>query len=445
MTPGKDIELLREGIAAAQAGDSVRGYTLVERASRLAPDNEMAWLWLASLATDPALAKSALEKVLQLNPGHEKARVWLAKLDERVPRKESASENHSRPNGHNLGSVSRPATAANGSHDGSAALVCPFCSHHHSSKPIRCGHCLALLSVIDLDSFFAEIGQRDKMADSELLSSAIDRLEDTAVETRRAGDYWTLGLAHLNLRQYEMALAHFTAACDLRPEDEELRAPVVDLRRRIESLKSEIGNLGTKPVETEALEQELLEQDRRESGSSEHRINGDGNADISPVLNRKVEDTKTRRVRAGAKEDHAGTEPIATSKKSEEMTKVVLVVDDSPTVRKLVAMTLEKQSYRVMVAADGMEGLAKLQEAVPDLILLDINMPHLDGYKLSRVIKDNDLTRDVPVVMLSGNDGFFDKVRGRMAGAIDYITKPVEPSRLLRSVDKHFATTIAAG
>ena len=115
----------------------------------------------------------------------------------------------------------------------------------------------------------------------------------------------------------------------------------------------------------------------------------------------------------------------------------VLVVDDSPTVRKLVNITLKKQRYQVVSAADGMEALGKLNDALPDLILLDITMPRMDGYQLCKIIKGNKEIQHIPVIMLSGKDGFFDKVRGRMAGSTEYMTKPFKPKMLLQVVGKH--------
>lgn len=133
----------------------------------------------------------------------------------------------------------------------------------------------------------------------------------------------------------------------------------------------------------------------------------------------------------------AAAAPEKPEKSEPVMPRTVLVVDDSPTVRKIVAITLERQGYRVLTAPGGMEGLAKLNEAIPDLILLDINMPQMDGYQLCKLIKSNGVTKHVPVVMLSGKGGFFNKVRGRMAGATEYLTKPFEPAALLQVVDKH--------
>lgn len=118
----------------------------------------------------------------------------------------------------------------------------------------------------------------------------------------------------------------------------------------------------------------------------------------------------------------------------------ILVVDDSPTIRKLVSMTLESRGYCVVVACDGVDGLAKMQEGIPDLILSDISMPRLDGYQFCKVVKSNKETKHIPVIMLSGNDGLFDKVRGKMAGSANYITKPFEPNHLVKEIEKFVKT-----
>ena len=116
---------------------------------------------------------------------------------------------------------------------------------------------------------------------------------------------------------------------------------------------------------------------------------------------------------------------------------LVMAVDDSSTVRKVVNLTLERNGYRVMTAADGMEALALLNDHTPHLILLDITMPRMDGYQVCKVIKQNPYTKAIPVVMLSGNDGFFDKMKGKLAGATDYLTKPFKEEALLAALKKH--------
>ncbi|MCD9186780.1 MAG: response regulator [Pyrinomonadaceae bacterium] len=134
---------------------------------------------------------------------------------------------------------------------------------------------------------------------------------------------------------------------------------------------------------------------------------------------------------------------VADIKKQEEIQeaqpkgRTILVVDDSATVRKLISGKLEKCGHEVVCAVDGMDALAKLNEIVPDLILLDITMPRMDGYQVCKLIRNNQATKDIPVVMISGKDGFFDKVRGRMAGTTGYITKPFGPETLMKALDAY--------
>lgn len=120
--------------------------------------------------------------------------------------------------------------------------------------------------------------------------------------------------------------------------------------------------------------------------------------------------------------------------------KTILVVDDSPTVRKLIAGKLEKCGHEVYCSNDGVEAMDYLKSLNPDLVLLDITMPRMDGYQVCKLIRDNPVTKDVPVVMISGKDGFFDKARGRMAGATGYITKPFGPETLMKTVEHYLSS-----
>jgi twitching motility two-component system response regulator PilG len=117
--------------------------------------------------------------------------------------------------------------------------------------------------------------------------------------------------------------------------------------------------------------------------------------------------------------------------------RLVMVVDDSPTIRTVISRTLERAAYRALAVANGMEALSHMDEETPAFVLLDVSMPFIDGYQLCKAIKGHPKTRRVPVVMLSGNDGFFDKVKGRMAGAETYLTKPCAPALLLRTVREY--------
>jgi twitching motility two-component system response regulator PilG len=118
---------------------------------------------------------------------------------------------------------------------------------------------------------------------------------------------------------------------------------------------------------------------------------------------------------------------------------VVLVVDDSPTVRKIVQLTLQRERIQVLTAADGLSALATVADAHPDLILLDIMLPRMDGYNICQVIRKSQKYRDLPIIMLSGKDGIFDKMRGKLAGSSDYITKPFDSADLVQTVKRYLS------
>ncbi|MDO8456232.1 MAG: response regulator [Burkholderiaceae bacterium] len=116
----------------------------------------------------------------------------------------------------------------------------------------------------------------------------------------------------------------------------------------------------------------------------------------------------------------------------------ILVIDDSNTVRQSAEMFLKQGGHEVFLAEDGFDALSKVCDHQPDLIFCDILMPRLDGYQTCAIIKRNPSYVDIPIVMLSSKDGVFDKARGRMVGAQEYLTKPFGRDSLLQSV-QHFA------
>ena len=114
----------------------------------------------------------------------------------------------------------------------------------------------------------------------------------------------------------------------------------------------------------------------------------------------------------------------------------VLVIDDSNTIRRSAEIFLRQGGYEVVLAEDGFDALAKVNDHEPDLIFCDILMPRLDGYQTCAIIKRNPRFAQVPVIMLSSKDGVFDKARGRMVGSQHYLTKPFTKDQLLQTVQQ---------
>lgn len=119
--------------------------------------------------------------------------------------------------------------------------------------------------------------------------------------------------------------------------------------------------------------------------------------------------------------------------------KTILVVDDSATVRKLIAGKLEKSGHEVFCCSSGEEAMEQLKELTPDLVLLDIQMPNMDGYQVCRQIRGWVATANTPVVMISGKDGSYEKSRAEAAGSTGYITKPFGPETLMKAVEYYLA------
>jgi twitching motility two-component system response regulator PilG len=112
----------------------------------------------------------------------------------------------------------------------------------------------------------------------------------------------------------------------------------------------------------------------------------------------------------------------------------VLVIDDSNTIRRSAEIFLKQGGHEVMLAEDGFDALAKVNDFQPQVIFCDILMPRLDGYQTCAIIKRNERFSGTPIVMLSSKDGVFDKARGRMVGSQEYLTKPFTKDQLLQAV-----------
>jgi twitching motility two-component system response regulator PilG len=121
----------------------------------------------------------------------------------------------------------------------------------------------------------------------------------------------------------------------------------------------------------------------------------------------------------------------------------VMVIDDSSTIRRSAEIFLGQAGYQVVLAEDGFDALAKMNDSRPALIFCDILMPRLDGYQTCALIKKSVRFHATPVIMLSSKDGLFDRARGALVGSDAYLTKPFTKDSLLKIVREFTATTQA--
>ncbi len=116
---------------------------------------------------------------------------------------------------------------------------------------------------------------------------------------------------------------------------------------------------------------------------------------------------------------------------------VILVVDDTPTNLEVLFNFLSEAGFKILVAADGESALQKARYALPDLILLDVLMPGIDGFETCRRLKDNEVTQAIPVIFMTALTDTIDKVKGFSLGAVDYMTKPLQHEEVLARVRTH--------
>ena len=115
----------------------------------------------------------------------------------------------------------------------------------------------------------------------------------------------------------------------------------------------------------------------------------------------------------------------------------IMLIDDSKTINATTEMFLKNESYDLITVNNGFDALSQIMEDKPDVIFLDILMPKLDGIQTCQILKANDELKDIPIIFLSSKDGEFDKARGIMIGASDYLTKPFTKDGLIKMVEKH--------
>ena len=115
----------------------------------------------------------------------------------------------------------------------------------------------------------------------------------------------------------------------------------------------------------------------------------------------------------------------------------ILIVDDEPDLAETVRFSLELEGYNVLVATNGEEGLNAARQEKPDLILLDLMLPKLDGYKVCRLLKFDERYKSIPILMLTAKTQEKDKILGKETGANEYLTKPFDMEELMAKIKSY--------
>ncbi|MEH6501595.1 MAG: Hpt domain-containing protein [Pseudoalteromonas distincta] len=132
----------------------------------------------------------------------------------------------------------------------------------------------------------------------------------------------------------------------------------------------------------------------------------------------------------------AAERAMALTEKEAERSTLVMVVDDSITVRKVTSRLLERHGMEVITAKDGVEAIARLQDVHPDIMLLDIEMPRMDGFEVATLVRHDERLMDLPIIMITSRTGEKHRERARVIGVNDYLGKPYQEAQLLEAIGK---------
>ena len=251
---------------------------------------------------------------------------------------------------------------------------CPFCWSPVKETAVECRYCKSHLFIHEKLFTAPQSTRRDVM------EKAIERYTKVIGREKNIHAHYYLGLAHINL-------GHWKEALDQLYETEKIAPQNKFFSNRLYSLLNYMAGRKSVPERKVSV---------RESGA------------------------------------HPSAEPQTKVKKNK-----ILVVDDSSTTRKVVSIALVKNGYEVLEAKNGLEALAMLNDRRPDLVLLDIIMPGMDGYETLSIIKRSEEFKHIPIIMLTSRDKLFDKLRGKISASDEYLTKPFAPDELVTIINKY--------
>lgn len=425
--PSTGVLALRRGVSAARAGLRTLAAIQFERAAESSPDDPNVWLWLAWVANSPDNAIRCLERVLELSPGHSAATaglIWSRSLSQDTPLE--------------------PVSLAPPKTDPVESVIPDVLVASDSgseSTPIDTVAVAAETEIVqeNLESTFAHEPVTDFVPEE-----VVDPPGDSSENSHLALPPAELSMNrdsepdHTETEESPALVSSAHGCSDLVHRDSQ---PMTNANAWPSLTPPPLPTMAPPPLPNSTAPP--LEVTSSSFQSDSQPTTRSRFQELFAANSRAPEDSTTKL--EVAQESNADVDELANSfnpfaiENSQDGRPLVMIVDDSPTVRKLVTLTLERRGFRVVSAFDGVAAIKELGACRPDLILLDINMPRLDGYRLCKLIKKHEATQSIPVVMLSGKDGMFDKLRGRLVGCSDYITKPFEADSLTHKVAKYLS------
>ncbi len=324
-------------------------------------------------------AQKSLHAFIRKNPDHALGWLWLARtMSSMIKIKMALIEAHRRDTDNQ--EILQELKKVGGAYSVSPPAVhCPFCFAPINRKDTQCHYCRAYLTVNS--SILSKIGEQ---VDRGELIGALKRFERVLSEELNIKVLFYAGLACLNLNDLDGALKY------------------------CEQLQVIAGKKSDYTIFIDRIVEFIASKQTTETGEQFRESDADKAADLSGSTGESMNGKK----------------------------KTVLVVEDSPTTRKVIKMTLASNGFRVVEADDGVMALSRLNDENPDLIMLDVMLPKLDGYGILSILKKNKVLKNIPVLMLTSKTSLKDKLRGRFSSASAYLTKPFKPAELIAQVNQ---------
>ena len=254
---------------------------------------------------------------------------------------------------------------------------CPFCWSPLNADALQCHFCKSGLNI-----FTALKRSTQQEANAKFLINAVTRYTDVVAREKNGKAVFLLSLANCNLNKVKEALDLLTVITNNNP-----------------------GN--------QYLSNQL-------------------NIVVNHLATRLIDYTEYEQSQSPRPKETAWIVPAAQTRK-----KKILVVEDSSITRKVIVLTLKVKGYTMVEACDGLEALGKINEERPDLVLLDIILPKMDGHRILSIIRKTPEIKHTPVVMLTSKGSVINKVKSKLAGSTGYLTKPFEPDDLIKTVQTH--------
>ena len=321
-------------------------------------------------------AQKKLAEFLNSHPRSHLGWMWYSRIISNLKSIKSALKNARliAPNDPEVIAETDKIDIASGAVSAEHILRCPFCWFPMDIKNLKCQYCQTYRQ------FNEQLFTSAKTANNKILTEAIDRYVKVTAREKNPRAHFYLSMTYLNLGQWDKGLDQLNKAVEIAPDKTFYSDQLRKLMNHLASSRS-------------SFELENTRKENKSESYSEKRIG------------------------------------LAKKK--------ILVVEDSPTTRKVITITLVQNGFETIEARDGLEALSRLNETCPDLILLDIILPKMDGYKVLSFIKESSEYKDIPVIMLTSKDGFMSKAKGRFSGSAAYITKPFDPEKLVEIIVNH--------